>query len=97
MTVEFLNAEDGTVQLRTINAPANAPEWLLIKPDGEKAKMLALPTNHFFDGRSGQWGASAEIVDAARRYLAGELDKAAAEQSIAASLTWWCEASRGTP
>lgn len=96
MRVELLNSDKTAIDLRTIDAPANAPEWLSITPGSVRARIVTFPIHHAFDGSRGDYGEPKELVDVVRRYLVGDIDQETAEGLISAAIERWCKANKVT-
>jgi hypothetical protein len=94
MRVEMLKSgERGTIEARVHDPLPNAPEWMRIRPDQVGGRIMTLPDDHVFERSAGQFGAPREIVDAARRFLAGDADQTATEACVAEVLTEWSRTS----
>jgi hypothetical protein len=90
MRVEILvSKENSTVEL-TIHQPLpRVPSWIRMQTHGDRPQFWTLPAGHFFERSEGRYGPTRDLATTARSYLAGDIDRSAAEARIGAALEGW--------
>jgi hypothetical protein len=102
MRVEITQPDPTWVQItvfdRLMDAPEPAPESLFVDLDpATEFPISTEPWNHSLSRREGRWGAPGKLVQAARGFAAGDIDRARAESEITEALEEWSQESPNDP
>lgn len=90
MRVEILVSQDPRTVEMTVHQPLpRVPTWIMLQTHGDRPHFWTLPPGHYLERTEGRFGCPREMVATGRRYLAGEIDRAAAEAEFADSLAGW--------
>lgn len=78
----------------TIHHPLpRVPTWIMLQTHGDRPHFWTLPPGRYLERTEGRYGCPHEMAAPGRRYLAGEIDRAAAEVEFADALAGF----RGRP
>lgn len=83
----------GSIRLQVWDPMPNVPYWMQIDLESHSQPFWTLPSGHAFECTPGERGFEGHLHMIARRYAAGETDRATAELYFAETLARW---SRGT-
>jgi hypothetical protein len=88
--VEILITNDPSTVEMTIDHPLpRVPTWIMMQTRGDRPHFWTVPPGHYLERTEGRFGCPREMVATSRRFLAGEIDQAAAEAEFAVSLEGW--------
>ena len=90
MRVEILVSPDPRTVEMTVHQPLpRVPTWIMLQTHGDRPHFWTLPPGHFLERTEGRFGCPREMAATGRRYLAGRIDRAAAEAEFADALAGW--------
>jgi hypothetical protein len=88
--VEILDSKETSTVEMTIHQPLpRVPAWIRMQTHGERPHFWTLPPGHYLERTEGRFGCPRDMVATGRRYLAGTIDRAAAEAQFADALADW--------
>jgi hypothetical protein len=92
--VEILESKEASTVEMTIHHPLpRVPAWIRMQTHGDRPHFWTLPPGHYLERTEGRYGCPRDMVATGRRYLAGEIDRAAAEARFADALAGWSRAT----
>lgn len=92
--VEILGSGGPNAIEMTIHEPLpRIPSWIRLQTFGDRPQFRTLPPGHFLERTEGRYGSPRDMVATARRYLAGDIDRAVAESHFAHALAEWSRAT----
>ncbi|MEA2512882.1 MAG: hypothetical protein QOJ59_2369 [Thermomicrobiales bacterium] len=90
MRVQILESKESSTLEMTIHQPLpRVPAWIRMQTHGDRPQFWTLPPGHYLERTEGRYGCPREMVATGRRFLAGEIDQAAAEAQLADALAGW--------
>jgi hypothetical protein len=89
MKIEVLDAGSQIVVVQIGDPLPGVPQQMDIMPASKSNPIQTVPHDHYFSASHADSGPPRSIVDAARRFLAHEIDDATAGSLIDAALTEW--------
>jgi hypothetical protein len=92
--VEILVSQDPrTVEMMIHQPLPRVPAWIMLQTHGDRPRFWTEPPGHFLERTEGRFGCPREMAATGRRYLAGGIDRAAAEAEFADALEGWSRAT----
>jgi hypothetical protein len=65
----------------------------MLRTHGDRPQSWTLPSGHYLERTEGRFGCPREMAATGRRYLAGQIDRSAAEAEFADALVGWSRAT----
>ena len=78
----------GKIEVWVTDPLPDVPRWVRLEPDAHRP-ILTNPPSHHLEQASAEVGPAHDLVEAARLFIGGEINRAAAGDRIIDALTLW--------